>query len=102
MAQSQAGKPAGSMSSSAGRLQEGKENAAAKNLPMFDPSGKVLAAATSAPAWHDSKAARPGERCDAISKLPLADAAFRGSMTGTKILQPWQKGESLPDGGMTH
>jgi hypothetical protein len=77
-----------------------------KILPIFDPTGKVVAAAINAPAWHDSKVARLGGLYDIIDKLPipycvLADAAFRGSVTGTKILRPLRKGEFLPD-GMTH
>jgi hypothetical protein len=92
--------------SSTRRLQWGKENATTKILPMFDPTGKVAAAATNAPAWHDSKVARLGGLCKIIDKFPLphcvlADAAFRGSVTGTKILRPLRKGEFLPD-GMTH
>jgi hypothetical protein len=69
----------------------GKKMPLQKILPMFDPTGKVAAAATNAPAWHDSKVARLGGLCETIDRLPfprcvLADAAFRGSVTGTKIL----------------
>jgi hypothetical protein len=65
-----------------------------------------LGSSTNAPAWHDSKAARLGELYKTIDRLPfprrfLADAAFRGSVTGTKIARPSRKGEFLPD-GMTH
>jgi hypothetical protein len=64
-----------------------------KILPMFDPTGKVAAAAMNAPAWHDLKAARLGGLYETIDRLPhprrvLADAAFRGSVVGTKILRP--------------
>ena len=56
-------------------------------MPQF-----ITPAAINAPAWHDSKVARPAGGLDeVINKLPipycvLADAVFGGSVTGTTIL----------------
>ena len=75
-----------------------------KMILLFDPFGKCKLAVINANGkWPDSRACHIYGVYDDVARLPegycvLADTAFQGAITGSKIIKVLKVGEYLPQG----